>query len=126
MWVNEEYIAVQTWANVTNGTNSTEEYHSTIVFDRGTRTYTNAYAVVHHSSHRVIIDMNMLHSSLLSIDEDSIDTYFIDEPMITLYPTTPSDLNKEFRFTIKGTSVNENNGNSLVCSFDMIFVVVDV
>jgi len=126
LWVNEEYIACQVKANVTNGTNQTEEYHSTIIFDRGTRTYTNAYAVIHHSSSRAIVDMNLQHNALLSIDEDSIDTYFIDEPMITIYPTNPSILNKEFKFTIDGLSRNENNGHSQICSFDIVFVVVDV
>jgi len=38
-----------------------------------------------------MIDMDMQHSVLLSIDEDSIDTYFIDEPIITLYPTKAED-----------------------------------
>jgi hypothetical protein len=87
-------------ANVTNGTSQVEEYHSTIIFDRGTRTYTNAYAVIHHSSSNAIVDLNLEHNALLSIDEDSIDTYFIDEPILTLYPTNPSDMNKEFKFTI--------------------------
>jgi hypothetical protein len=100
LWVNEEYIACQLKANVTNSTNQTEEYHSTIVFDRGTRTYTNAYATIHHSSNRAIIDMNLEHNMLLSIDEDSIDTYFVDEPMVTLYPSDPKSLNTEFKFRI--------------------------
>ena len=94
LWVNEEYIACQVRANVTNGTNQTEEYHSTIIFDRGTRTYTNAYAVIHHSSAHAIVDMNLAHNGLLSIDEDSVDTYFIDEPILSLYPTNPADKNK--------------------------------
>jgi hypothetical protein len=106
LWVNEEYIACQLKANVTNSTNQTEEYHSTIVFDRGTRTYTNAYAVIHHSSNRAIIDMNLEHNMLLSIDEDSIDTYFVDEPMVTLYPSDPKSLNTEFKFRIEGLSRN--------------------
>jgi hypothetical protein len=94
VWVNEEYIACQVRANVTNGTNQTEEYHSTIIFDRGTRTYTNAYAVIHHSSAHAVVDMNLAHNGILSIDEDSVDTYFIDEPVLSLYPSDPSDLNK--------------------------------
>lgn len=106
LWVNEEYIACQVRANVTNGTDQIEEYHSTIIFDRGTRTYTNAYAVIHHSSAHAIVDMNLAHNGLLSIDEDSIDTYFIDEPILSLYPTNPADMNKEFKFTIEGLSRN--------------------
>lgn len=111
---------------MTNGTNQTEEYHSTMIFDRGTRTYTNAYAVIHHSSYRAAVDFNMDHNFLLSIDEDSIDTYAIDEPVITIYPTNKDDLNKEFKFTIQAMSRNENNGHNLICSFDLVFVVVDI
>lgn len=106
LWVNEEYIACQLKANVTNSTNQTEEYHSTLIFDRGTRTYTNAYATIHHSSDKAIVDMNLEHNQLLSIDEDSVDTYFIDEPVVTLYPTNEALLNKEFQFTIQGLSRN--------------------
>ena len=123
IWVNEEYIACQLRANVTNSTNQTE-YHSTLIFDRGTRTYTNAYAVIHHSSYRAVIDLNIQHSTLLSIDEDSIDTYFIDEPYLFLWPQDEKDLGKEFNFTVKAESKNENTGKSIVCTFDWRFVIV--
>ena len=68
--------------------------------------------------------MNMDHSFLLSIDEDGVDTYIIDEPIISIYPTNTADEGKEFKFTIKAISANENSGASLICSFDMVFVVV--
>ena len=109
---------------MTNSTNQTEEYHSSIIFDRGTRTYTNAYAVIHHSTSRAAVDLNIQHSSLLSIDEDSIDTYFIDEPYLFLWPQDDKDLGKEFNFTVKAESKNENNGQSIVCTFDWRFVIV--
>jgi len=73
-----------------------------------------------------MIDMNLEHNVLLSIDEDSVDTYFIDEPMITIYPTNSADENKPFKFTIKAVSVSENSGANLICSYDMMFVVVQV
>lgn len=106
MWVNEEYIACQVRANVTNSTGQIEEYHSTLIFDRGTRTYTNAYAVIHHPSYRAGVDMNLQHSVLLSIDEDSIDTYFIDEPLMFLSPSNLNLVGKEYNFTVRATSVN--------------------
>ena len=43
VWVNEEYVIVQVSANMTNATNGTTWYNSSIVFSRGTRTYLNAY-----------------------------------------------------------------------------------
>lgn len=125
VWVNEEYIACQLKANVTNSTNQTEEYHSTIIFDRGTRTYTNAYAVIHHSSSNVVIDLNIQHNVLLSIDEDSIDTYFIDEPLLFLWPQNNSKVGQEYNFSVKAESKNENNGHFLVCTFDWRFVIVE-
>ena len=70
--------------------------------------------------------MNLQHNGLLSIDEDSLDTYFIDEPMITLVPTSSDLLNKEFKFTVEGLSRNENNGHSQLCAYQFVFVVVDV
>ncbi len=125
LWVNEEYIACQVIANVINSSNQTEEYHSTIIFDRGTRTYTNAYAVIHHSSYRAGIDLNIQHNALLSIDEDSIDTYFIDEPIMFLYPDDRNYTGKQYNFTVKATSTNEKTNASLVCTFDWRFTVVD-
>lgn len=97
-----------------------------MIFDRGTRTYTNAYAVIHHSSAHAFVDMNQAHNGLLSIDEEGVRTFYIDEPVLSLYPTNPADRNKEFKFTIEGLSRNENDGRSQLCSFDMVFVVVDV
>ena len=94
LWVNEEYICLQAMANVTNGQSEAEEYHSTIIFDRGSRTYTNAYAVIPHSSYRTIIDLNIEKNLLFVIDETEMATYQIDEPMIALYPTNPADENK--------------------------------
>lgn len=43
VWVNEQYVIAQVSANVTNSTNGTTWYNSSIVFSRGTRTYMNAY-----------------------------------------------------------------------------------
>ncbi len=126
LWVNEEYIACQVVAMVTNGTNQPEEYHSTIIFDRGTRTYTNAYAVIHHSSSKAVIDLNIQYNALVSIDEDSIDTYFIDEPWMYVYPDDKKYMGKEYSFTVKATSINEKNNASLICTFDWHFTVVDV
>jgi hypothetical protein len=68
LWVTEEYIAAQIVANVTTSDNKTYEDHSSFIFDRGTRTYTNAYAVIPHSSSRAIIDMNIATNQILSID----------------------------------------------------------
>jgi hypothetical protein len=59
LWVNEGYIAAHTIANATTADNKTELYHSTFIFDRGTRTYMNAYAVIKHSSYRAAVDMNI-------------------------------------------------------------------
>lgn len=106
VWVNEEYIACQVVAMVLDSKNQSVEYHSTIIFDRGTRTYTNAYVVIHHSSSKASIDLNIQHNSLLSIDEDSIDTYFIDEPWMYLYPDDRSYIGKQYSFTVKATSKN--------------------
>jgi hypothetical protein len=68
LWVSEEYVVAQVRANVTNSQNLTEDYHSTFIFDRGTRTYTNAYAVIPHTSYRAAIDMNIENRLILSID----------------------------------------------------------
>ncbi len=57
-----------------------------------------------------MLDLNIQHSALLSIDEDSIDTYFIDEPYLFLWPQDEKDLGNEFNFTVKAESKNENNG----------------
>lgn len=43
-----------------------------------------------------------------------------------LYPTDRALIGKEFGYTVKATSVNENSGAVLVCTFDWVFTVVDV
>ena len=83
-------------ANVTAGDNTTYEDHSSFIFDRGTRTYTNAYATIQHTSRRAIVDLNIKNNLLLSMDENGIDTYQIDEPMIFIYPTNKEDENNKF------------------------------
>lgn len=47
----------------------------------------NAYAVIHHSTYRAAVDLDIAHNALLSIDEDSIDTYYLDEPIMFLWPS---------------------------------------
>jgi hypothetical protein len=70
--------------------------------------------------------MDLQHSVLLSIDEDSIDTYFLDEPLMFVSPSDHDLIGKQYKFTVTATSINDNNNDSLICSFDWRFTVVDI
>ena len=63
---------------------------------------------------------------MLTIDEEGISTYEIDEPMIAIYPTNPASEGKEFKFTINALSRNEYTGHNLICSFALKFMVVPI
>ena len=94
---------------------NTKQYDSTIVFNKGSRSYTNAYAVIPHLLSEVMVDINMEKNEILSIDEESISTYFIDEPIISVFPTEDSLMNKDFEFVLRAESKNEYSNQTLTC-----------
>jgi hypothetical protein len=67
--VNDKYVIVQSEGNVTARDGSQVLYNTTWVFTRGSRTYTNAYAIIPHSSATTLIDFNRQNSFIMSIDE---------------------------------------------------------
>lgn len=127
LWVNEQYVIVQSSANVTHSQNSTdEEYNATLVFVRGTRTYMNAHVILPHKTMRTAVDFNFDQSLLMSIDEFGITIHELATPMVKVYPIDKATLNKEYKFQITALSVNPFSGRSQICFFDMIFMVVDL
>jgi hypothetical protein len=51
--INNQFVVVQSSANATNSTNPNFEIDYTWVFSRGSRTYSNAFAVINHNSSKV-------------------------------------------------------------------------
>lgn len=126
VWVNEDYVIAQVSANVTTSTNGTAWYNSSIVFSRGTRTYLNAYEILEHNTTNVILDFERSTNLVLVIEEGYTRLYRLNMPLLSMRPTNPSTLNKNYKFAIQGLSVNTYTGRSLVCSFSMEFTVVKV
>jgi len=52
--------------------------------------------------------------------------YRLNKPILSIRPSNPATLNKEFSFTVMGLSVNTYTGRSLVCSFSFKFYVVNL
>lgn len=127
VWVNEEYVVAQLSANVTTSVQGQIAwYNSTIVFNRNSRTYLNAYDILEHASENVIIDMERATSMVLVIDPTYTRVYKLNTPIMTVYPTSQSLLNREFSFYVKGNSINTYTNHSLACTFSFKFTVVDI
>lgn len=91
LWVNEEYVIAQVSANVTTGVeNQTAWYNSSIVFNRGTRTYLHAYDILEHSAENVVVDMEQETNLVMVIDPTYMRLYHLDTPMMSVYPTKQS------------------------------------
>lgn len=126
LWVNEEYVIAQVIANVSAVGEITEyEYNSTIVFNRGTRTYLNAYDLFQHSTPNVIIDFERDRNLLMIMDTEKTKLLQLNTPIMSVYPTKQEHMNKTFDFYITGHSVNEASGRSMICTFSFKFTVAD-
>jgi hypothetical protein len=51
--INDLFVIVQSAANASNSTIPNFEVDYTWIFSKGSRTYTNAYAIINHRSNRV-------------------------------------------------------------------------
>lgn len=126
LWVNEQYVVVQMTANLTDAQGRVLPSSSTYVFNRGTRTYLNAYAAIPHPNFHAFVDFSLDNSQMLTIDTDRMAIYQISTPILSINPTSADLLNKEFSFVVRGESTNEYTNESLICSFSYKFLVVPV
>lgn len=118
--VNHRYVVVQSESNSTEG----HLYNMTWVFTRGSRVYSNAYAVISHSSWNTFVDFNRQYSFILSIDEDNFQLWELNAPRLMINPTSESLIGSQSIFSIVGTSVNPVTNRSFVCTFTYKLVVV--
>ena len=126
LWVNREYVLTQITANVTDGKNESAWYNASLIFTRGTRTYLNAYAVVEHRNYRTIIEFSRAHNHVFIMDEETMNNYQLDTPILTVNPTSKDTMGQDYQFSVNGLSVNSVSGVSLACSVTMKFKVVDL
>lgn len=68
LWCNEQYVAVQLTANLTDYLNHTQPYQSSIVMTRGSRSYLNAYVALPHHTDDAFVDLNRENSYLMTMD----------------------------------------------------------
>ena len=126
LWVNEEYVIAQVVANVSAvGPISEYEYNSTIIFNRGTRTYLNAYDLFQHSTPNVIIDFERDRNLLMVMDTEKTILYQLNIPIMSVYPTRNETMNQTYQFYVTGHSVNEASGRSMICTFTFNFTVIN-
>jgi hypothetical protein len=121
--VNHRYVVVQSESNSTEG----NLYNMTWVFTRGSRVYSNAYAVLQHpSSWNNFIDLNRQFSFILSVDEQNIQLWELNVPRLLISPTSESLVGSQSIFSIVGTSVNPVTNRSFACTFTYKVSVVRV
>lgn len=89
IWVNQMYVVAQLSADLTNDKKQTNTYHSTYVFTRKTRTYTNAYVVIPHENPQTFVDLNRGNNLLLIIDTQGLSFYLLSNPSVTFMPIRP-------------------------------------
>lgn len=93
--VNNFYVVVQAEANVSHGNSSFYTiYNTTWVFTRNSRTYSHAYVAIMHDSFNTFVAFNMEHSIILSMDEEGLDLYRLNFPLLGLYPQQTSLVNQ--------------------------------
>lgn len=118
--VNHKYVVVQAESNSTGG----NLYNFTWVFTRGSRIFSNAYAVISHLSFRTFVDFNREFSLIMSIDEDNIQLWEINSPRMMIAPHTDTQVGHQSIFSIVGYSVNPVTNRNLTCTFSYKMVVV--
>lgn len=106
LWVNDQYVVVQLSANLTNEQGQVLASQSTYVFNRGTRTYLNAYAAIPHVNFHAFVDFNRDNSQILTIDTERMVVSQLSVPTVSIMPQTADLLNKEFLVEIKAESTN--------------------
>lgn len=106
LWVNEQYVAVQLSANLTDDQNVTLPSASTYIFTRGSRTYMNSYVSIPHPNHHAFVDLNRDTNQIMSMDTDKIMVHLLQIPTVKVFPIDSSLLNKEFNFVVKASSKN--------------------
>jgi hypothetical protein len=94
LWVNEQYVVVQLSANLTDEKSVPQPTQSTYVFNRGTRTYLNAFAAVPHATFQAFVDFNRLTSQLLTIDTRRMQIIQLNNPTLVLRPQNSDLLDK--------------------------------
>ena len=94
VFVTEDYVYVQVSANVTNATNGSDWYNSSIVFSRGTRSYMNAYEILEHNTTNVIVDVERSTNLVVVIEETYMRLYRINMPILSVRPTNNNTLGK--------------------------------
>lgn len=93
--INNFYVVVQAEANVTNANSSYYTiYNTTWVFTRNSRTYSHAYVAIMHDSFNTLVAFNMEHSIILTMDEEGLDLYRLNFPILGLYPQQGTPLNQ--------------------------------
>lgn len=69
MAMNDKFVVIQSSVNASNSTHPNFEIDYTWVFEKGSRTYSNAFAIINHNSGSSTIDFNKARSTLYVIDE---------------------------------------------------------
>lgn len=65
--MNDRFLIVQSAVNATNSTGDYEMDY-TWIFNKGARTYMNAYHVVNHNSSKVELDLNNMNDRIILAD----------------------------------------------------------
>lgn len=90
LYMNDEYLIVQSSANATNQTHENYEIDYTWIFTKGSRTYMNAYHVVNHNSSKVEIDLNNYNNQVIIADEEAITLYQLSPQRTEFYTNDTS------------------------------------
>lgn len=118
--VNHRYVVVQAESNSTEG----NLYNMTWVFTRGSRVYSNAYAVIPHPTWDTFIDLNRQFSFILTIDEAGIQLWELNQPRLMINPTSDTLIGSTSIFSIVGRSLNPVTGRNFSCTFTFKTAVV--
>jgi hypothetical protein len=68
LFINDQYVIVQSTADAYNSTKPKFEIDYTWIFTKGSRTYTNAYHVINHNSSIVEVDFDRANNHLYIAD----------------------------------------------------------
>ena len=115
LYMNDEYLIVQSAANATNSTHDNYEIDYTWIFTKGSRSYTNAYHVINHNSSRVELDLNNYNNQVIIADEEAITLYQLSSQRTELFTSDGDRVGSEEDIIFIANSTDPDSSKSFAC-----------
>lgn len=115
LFINDQYVIVQSTADAYNSTQPKFEIDYTWIFTKGSRTYTNAYHVINHNSSIVEVDFDRANNHIYIADEKGLTLRVISEASLVMHYTNESWFGNKEDLVIFADSTDFNSNETFRC-----------